>query len=134
MKKIIKLVIGLIIVILLFMYFFPRIKYDYYVKKFETVSENEYINLKNKDGVFIFGRKSCSDCRKWIPIIYKENDSSRYSAYYIDTEDIEKNQNLKQLVAEYQLKVVPTIVKIKQNHSTLWTYENGIDLNQFLSK
>lgn len=134
MKKVIKLAIGLIIVILLFMYFSSRIKYDYYVKKFETVPENEYINLKNKDGLFIFGRKSCSDCRKWIPIIYKENDNSRYSVYYIDTEDIEKNQKLKKLIAEYQLKVVPTIVKIKQNHSTLWTYENGIDLKQFLSE
>ena len=134
MKKIIKLVIGLIIVILLFMYFSSGIKYDYYVKKFETVPENGYINLKNKDGLFIFGRKSCSDCRKWIPIIHKENDNSRYSIYYIDTEDIEKNQKLKKLIAEYQLKVVPTIVKIKQNHSTLWTYENGIDLKQFLSE
>ncbi len=91
-------------------------EYNKALKSVELVSVSDIKKMRETGTPFflLVGRKTCLDCRDFLPLLVSENKSSKKKLYYLDVEkDLEKNRNY----AKNNLKIefLPTFLKFNKN-------------------
>ncbi|MGX7048979.1 thioredoxin fold domain-containing protein [Pseudolactococcus piscium] len=111
--------------------------YDYYkgaIKKFKEVGTDLLKNKENFRNKFIFfGRISCPYCRDFSHILKKSSLKNNVDIYYVNTASSDQPQVLNDILNEYHIDEVPTLVYLNATGQiTKFSGDDEKSLNQFI--
>lgn len=130
------LIIGTLLIIKLGIYYYDDFKnlvekkaYNYYVNEFEKISPTDAVSLasQNKSEILIyFGRNTCPHCVRTIKNVYdmsKKAKKKKIPFYHIEEESALTEKDHELINDLFELKYIPSIVKISANSVEIFDYE-----------
>lgn len=92
--------------------------YEKVIQNFESIPAQKIIDQTIPKPIFIyFGRKTCPFCRKHVPILNNVKQRTDSKILYIDTEDTQTDDNLKEVRGMYDISTVPSLIYLKKDNS-----------------
>lgn len=82
-----------------------------YVSAFMNIESPEDIFTYDKEIVY-FGRKTCPSCQLAERILVPYLESNKLTVLYFDTDEWRNHNLFKEILDEYNINKIPTIVKI----------------------
>lgn len=74
-------------------------------------------NLNNSDGIVYFGRPTCPNCEQFLPILKKVLKDKNKKIYYFNTDEWRNNEKFQDILDQYNIKQIPSIIRIKNGNS-----------------
>lgn len=100
-----------------------------YNEKIASLIENGYflsfiseeVENKNDKYYIYFGRDDCPGCQEFLPDLEKVIYEKKVPVYYVDTNI--KNKQLEELLSEYNIEYVPTLMKVEERKGITFNLE-----------
>lgn len=80
-----------------------------------TDKELKELDISGQTFILFIGRPTCQYCRQFVPKLEKANKQFNRKIYYINSEKYLKSY-LAEFRSKYNIKFVPTLIHIQDNH------------------
>lgn len=141
MKKI-SLFFGIILVVslinLLIVSYIKRVNeqsnYQSAIENFNIIKSTD-VHAVSQPAILYVGRESCRFCVDFVTLFSKENEGrSPKNLFYIDSENIQTDQELSKFFLENNILAVPTIIYWNNNQlSSLSVPRSSLEMKQFIN-
>lgn len=93
--------------------------YEQAVNDFQEVTPQNIDEFKqNSTSTFVFfGRPTCPYCRQFAPMLGKSAKTAKIKIHYLNTQDTESDQSIRDIRSEYDVNIVPTLVHLNKDGS-----------------